>query len=117
MYFAVELYVTSEENYNGIVSMNWVNGLELKLSLEEWLHDFKIKGVRNEYLKLWTSCTDDFSNQCITDYVLQKMEYVMEYGEEYDDYYGNGTVSYNYFEDNNCTNLCLPGRYTLVMGQ
>ena len=63
MYFVVELYVTSEENYNGIVSMNWVNGLELKLSLEEWLHDFKIKGVRNEYLKLWTSCTDDFSNQ------------------------------------------------------
>ena len=109
MYFVVELYVTSEENYNGIVSMNWVNGLELKLSLEEWLHDFKIKGVRNEYLKLWTSCTDDFSNKCITDYVLQKMEYVMEYGEEYDDYYGNGTVSYNYFVENNCTNLCLPG--------
>ena len=91
-----ELYVTSKENANGIVPFNWMNGMELKLPLEHKHNTFKLRGTMHNYLKLNTGCTDDLSDVCLTDTIIEQTQSLLK---------ENGV-----FESEGCNlDFCIPG--------
>ena len=90
-----ELYITSKENANGIVPLNWMNGMELKLPLDHYKNSFKLKAVKHSYLKLKTACTDDLSDVCVTDNLVAATKSKLE--------------DYKVFDLNGCNEFCIPG--------
>ena len=90
-----ELYITSMENANGIVPFNWKNGMELKLSLDNKYNSFKLRAIQYSYLKLKTGCTDDQSDVCVTDNIIERTKSKLE--------------EYKTFELQGCNDFCIPG--------
>ena len=73
--------------------------MELKLPLEYKTNSFKLRAIKHSYLNLKTGCTDDFSDVCVTDYIIEKAKSKMEaYGE---------------FNREGCKDFCIPGTTTL----
>ena len=99
-----ELYVTSKENANGIVPFNWMNGMELKLPLEHKHNTFKLRGTMHNYLKLNTGCTDDLSDVCLTDTIIEQTQSLLK---------ENGV-----FESEGCNlDFCIPGIFINTVSQ
>ena len=64
-YPKLEIYITSEENANGIVDMTWANGKKLEISLESSLTSIKLEATEKRLLKDTSSCVDGFHSNCV----------------------------------------------------
>ena len=64
-YPKLEIYITSEENANGIVDMTWANGKKLEISVENSLTSIKLEATEKKLLKDTSSCVDGFHSNCV----------------------------------------------------
>ena len=67
-----QIYITSEENANGILNVKWFNGEETIFPIDEWLYVFKMKGLKRKFLKETSGCTNDLSNRCIVETIMDE---------------------------------------------
>ena len=77
-----------------------MNGIELKFHLEHKQNSFKIRTIKHEYLKVNTECTDDLSDGCVTDLVIERTKTQLKEIKES----GQGT-------EPGCEDFCIPGTF------
>ena len=68
------LYITSEENADGIINLTWHNAAELKITLKQYYAVVQLSALQYKYFKSTSTCTDDLTNQCKAESILN-MEY------------------------------------------
>ena len=64
-YPKLEIYITSEENADGIVDMTWANGKKLEISLENSLTSIKLESTEKRLLKETSDCVDGYHSACV----------------------------------------------------
>ena len=60
-----EIYLTSEDNADGIIDLSWANGKEVKFSIRDSVHVFKLEAVKTKFLAETSDCLEDKYNECI----------------------------------------------------
>ena len=68
------LYITSEENADGIINLSWHNAAELKLTLKHYWQIVQLRAHQYKYFKSTSKCTSDISNQCKAEIIFD-LEY------------------------------------------
>ena len=68
------LYITSEENADGIINLTWHNAAELKITLKQAYVVVQLSALQYKYYKQTSKCTDDITNQCKAESIFN-MEY------------------------------------------
>ena len=66
----VTIYITSEENADGIINLTWHNAAELKLTLKHYYQVVQLRAHQYEYFQSASKCTNDISNQCKADIIF-----------------------------------------------
>ena len=64
------LYITSEENADGIINLTWHNAAELKITLNNYYAVVQLNALQYKYFKPTSKCSDDMSNQCKLESIL-----------------------------------------------
>ena len=64
-----EIYLTSEDNADGIIDLSWANGKEVKFSIRDSVHVFKLEAVKTKFLAETSDCLEDNYNECIMEKV------------------------------------------------
>ena len=73
----VNIYLTSEENFFGIIGLTWLYGDELKFQLSQNSNDtgsfkfFKLKAKKSKFLNEKASPCNDQANRCFTEQLLK----------------------------------------------
>ena len=64
------LYITSEENADGIINLTWHNAAELRITLKHLYHVVQLSALQYTYFKPTSKCTEDLTNQCKVESIL-----------------------------------------------
>ena len=68
------LYITSEENADGIINLTWHNAAELKITLKHYYQVVQVRAHQYDYFESTSQCTNDITNQCKAESVFN-LEY------------------------------------------